>query len=212
MGTAGGSPIALSSITTNAHSTIASPVGFPLRPVADFVRRLHAKAVVRRLPVLQDSEQDSASRPAWHYVLIGAGFTVTLWLPLVALALPLGPALAAQVLSPAGTEPLEIALRSATPSQRWLVLAAQALPLLLAFFLAAFASAALVGRFGGRASGRQAVLGNLLGSAVVVLLAGLSGGLTWPLALGAVLCLGVVSALSGWLGAGLGKRLRPEIS
>src|SRR5690606_22151383 len=102
----------------------------------------------------------------------------------------LGPALAAQVLSPAGTEPLEIALRSATTSQRWLVLAAQALPLLLAFFLAAFASAALVGRFGGRASGRQAVLGNLLGSAVVVLLAGLSGGLTWPLALGAVLCLG----------------------
>jgi hypothetical protein len=43
---------------------------------------------IRRLPVIQTPAADdaaAASRPAWHWVLIGSGFLVTLFLPLVLL-------------------------------------------------------------------------------------------------------------------------------
>ncbi len=43
----------------------------------------------RRLPVIQTPPPEDAeamARPPWHWVLIGAGFTITLWLPLAYLA------------------------------------------------------------------------------------------------------------------------------
>jgi hypothetical protein len=45
--------------------------------------------VVRRLPVIQTPASEDAeahARSPWQWVLIGAGFTITLWLPLVTLA------------------------------------------------------------------------------------------------------------------------------
>jgi MFS family permease len=45
--------------------------------------------VARRLPVIQTPPAEDAealARPAWQWVLIGGGFTVTLWLPLATLA------------------------------------------------------------------------------------------------------------------------------
>jgi hypothetical protein len=45
---------------------------------------------IRRLPVIQapsGDDAEAASRPAWHWVLIGSGFVVTLFLPLALLAL-----------------------------------------------------------------------------------------------------------------------------
>jgi hypothetical protein len=53
--------------------------------------------VVRRLPVLQNkSPEDAAAeeRPRWHWVLIGAGLVITIWIPLafVGLWLRSGPA------------------------------------------------------------------------------------------------------------------------
>ena len=45
--------------------------------------------MARRLPVIQtppSEDADALARPAWKWVLIGAGFTVTLWLPLATLA------------------------------------------------------------------------------------------------------------------------------
>ena len=44
--------------------------------------------MVRRLPVVQTPPSEDAeahARPPWHWVLIGAGFTITLWLPLATL-------------------------------------------------------------------------------------------------------------------------------
>ena len=45
--------------------------------------------MVRRLPVVQTPPSEDAeahARSPWHWVLIGAGFTVTFWLPLATLA------------------------------------------------------------------------------------------------------------------------------
>jgi hypothetical protein len=45
--------------------------------------------VARHLPVIQTPPSEDAealARPAWQWVLIGGGFTVTLWLPLATLA------------------------------------------------------------------------------------------------------------------------------
>lgn len=143
--------------------------------------------MVRRLPVLQSSSDDAPQRPPWHYLVIGAGFTVTLWMPLAMLASWLGSRLA-QWAPGAG--------------------ALQVVPLMLSFLLACFASAVLVGRFGGKAGVREAVLGNLLGSAVVLGLASLGGGVGIVLALAAGAFLATCSALTGWAGARLGRRLR----
>jgi hypothetical protein len=144
--------------------------------------------VVRRLPVLQSSSEDDPQRPPWHYVFIGAGFTVTLWLPLAILATWVGSRLILWV-----------------PG----VAALQAVPLMLSFWLACSASAVLVGRFGGKAGVREAVFGNLLGSAVVLGIAALAGGVGIAVAMAATVFLAVSSALAGWVGARLGRRLRP---
>jgi hypothetical protein len=48
---------------------------------------------MRRLPVIQESTSDdalAASRPAWHWVLIGSGFVTTIWLPFAVLAASFG--------------------------------------------------------------------------------------------------------------------------
>lgn len=136
--------------------------------------------MVRRLPVLQSSSDEAPERPPWHYLAIGAGFTVTLWLPLAMVATWVGTRLVA---------PLQPA------------------PLMLSYFVACFASAVLVGRFGGKAGAREAILGNLLGSAVVVALVALAG-VEVVVALAAAAFLVVSSVLAGWTGARLGRRLR----
>jgi hypothetical protein len=46
--------------------------------------------VVRRLPVVQSKAPEDAAaeaRPRWHWVLIGAGLVITIWIPLVLVAL-----------------------------------------------------------------------------------------------------------------------------
>lgn len=136
---------------------------------------------MRRLPVLQSSSDDAPQRPPWHYVMIGAGFTVTLWLPLAMLATWVGARLVAPY---------------------------QAIPLMFSYFLACLASAALVGRFGGKAGVREAIFGNLLGSAVVVGLGALGSQLEAALALAASAFLVAISLFAGWAGARLGRRLR----
>ncbi len=164
--------------------------------------------MVRRLPVLQSSDTE-ARRPPWHWLLIGAGFTVTLWLPLAMLALWVGPRLALELFEIPEGQTLEQALAVASPARRQWVTVVQALPLLLSFFLACFASATLVGRFGGAAGWREAVLANLIGSGAVLVLAASAGGLTLAVALGAGGFLVLSSLLGGWGGARTGRRLRP---
>jgi hypothetical protein len=139
--------------------------------------------VVRRLPVIQSKTSDdlvAEARPPWHWVLIGAGFSVTIWLPLSAVALwvsarlPLGP-----------------------------------LPILISFALACFAAGGLVGRFGGRSRAREAAAGGLLGATATWSLAALGGALTpWPVAVASLLVLAAGAVILSWLGGKLGVRLR----
>jgi hypothetical protein len=47
----------------------------------------------RRLPVIQEptgEDAEAAARPAWHWVLIGAGMLVSMFMPLALAALALG--------------------------------------------------------------------------------------------------------------------------
>lgn len=171
--------------------------------------RLTLLVVVRRLPVLQSSSEESEQRPPWHYVIIGAGFTLTIWLPLAAVATWLGSRLALMVLGAADQQALTPALDAASASQKAWASVLQVLPLMLSFFLACLASAMLVGRFGGAAGTKQAILGNLSGSAVVLGLAALAGPLAPPVAFAAAAFLGLASLGAGFLGARWGRRLRP---
>lgn len=139
--------------------------------------------MVRRLPVIQSKVSDdlaAEARPPWHWVLIGAGFSVTIWLPLSALAiwvsarLPLGP---------------------------W--------PIALSFALACFAAGVLVGRFGGQSGAREAAVGGAVGAAATWCLAALGGALTpWPVAVASLFVLAVGAVILSWLGGKLGVRLR----
>ena len=158
--------------------------------------------------MLQTSADDTPKRPAWQFVLIGAGFTVTLWLPLAMLATALGAALAWRVLGAGAEQSLEAALASASAAQKAWAALAQALPLALSFFLSCLMAAALVGRFGENTTRRHAVYGNLLGSAVVLVLGGMAGELSLAIALGAGVVLALSSVGGGWLGVRWGKSRR----
>lgn len=144
--------------------------------------------MVRRLPVLQSRDDDEPRRPEWQWVLIGAGFVVTLFLPLSMVGTWLG----AKLASGAG---------SAHP----IVLGA--LPVAFSFVLASAASGALVARFGARRE--QALNSSLVGSLLVWGIAAALGGLSSVSVAGAALvALLLLGLLSAWLGARLVGRHR----
>ncbi|HEY3668076.1 MAG TPA: hypothetical protein VGL19_18865 [Polyangiaceae bacterium] len=154
--------------------------------------------MVRRLTVLQNQDTDDAAaarRPRWQWVLIGAGFVLTLFLPLSLLGVWLG-----AVLSRA----LPLAERGATR----IVLGA--LPVAGSFLFACGGAGAMVGRFGGRAKAREAALSGALGALAAWGLAVLGGSLSpWIVALTALVTLVLLGALAAFVGARLtlGKRV-----
>jgi hypothetical protein len=122
-------------------------------------------------------------------VLIGAGFVVTIWLPLAMVGLWVG-GLFAEV------------------ATGYLALVTRAGPVVVSFLLACSASGGLVGRFGGAAGVREAVLANGLGSLLILGIAALSGGINLPIGGMALLVLWACSFLCGLLGARWGRRRR----
>jgi hypothetical protein len=136
--------------------------------------------MIRRLPVVQSDAPPS--RPRYQWVLIAAGFTITLWLPLVALALALS----------------RFAASSPTFGQSsWSLV-----PLLLSYVIANAGSAALMQRFAGEAARLATLLGPPLATLAVLLVA-LLGGVG-----GRVLFVGAaVLLLGGGLGAFVGTWL-----
>lgn len=142
--------------------------------------------MVRRLPVVQSSTSEddlAATRPSWHWVLIGAGFCLTLFMPLAAVAIWL--------------------------SARFALGAA---PILVSFALACFAAGVLVGRFGGRSRAGIAALGGLVGALLTWALAALGRALSpWPVAVGALIVLAGCAYVLAWLGGRLGVRIRPRL-
>jgi hypothetical protein len=145
-------------------------------------------AMVRRLTVLQNQDTDDAAaarRPRWHWVLIGAGFVITLFLPLSMLGVWLGALLSRAVPGGGATQ---------------IVLGAA--PVALSFLIACGAAGALVGRFGGKAKAREAALSGSLGALAGWGLAALGGSLTpWLVALVSLVVLLVFGAGAAFLGA-----------
>ena len=157
---------------------------------------LHAPKMVRRLTVLQNDDTDdalAARRPRWHWVLIGAGMVITLFLPLSQVGVWLGHRLSGAAASAHGA--LRIGLG--------------ALPVVLSFLVACGGAGALVGRFGGRAKTREAALSGALGAFIGWGLAALGGALTpWIVSVTTFFTLVIFGAGAATFGARLGLARR----
>ncbi len=153
--------------------------------------------MVRRLPVVQNPDTDdalAASRPTWHWILIGAGFVITLFLPLSQLGVWLGQRL------------------SASSERGALRVGLGALPVACSFLLACALAGGLVGRFGGRAKAREAALGGALGAFTGWAVAALGGALTpWLVALVSLAVLVSFGAGAAFVGARFGVGARPRV-
>jgi hypothetical protein len=157
----------------------------------------------RRLPVVQNEpseDAEAAARPRFHWVLIAAGLTVTLWAPLVVVAMPLGARLAALAVG-VSADSIAGGAPGVSPRRHTAFALIAAAPAMLSFLAAAAMSGALVGRFGGRAGRREASLGAIFAALMVSILS-LRSGLGFPVA-GIVAGFAMLSAL-GALGAALG--------
>ena len=154
------------------------------------IRAMLAEVMVRRLTVLQNQDTDDAAaarRPRWHWVLIGSGFVITLFLPLSLLGVWLGTW-------------LSHAAARVDNAAAQIVLGA--LPVALSFLIACAAAGALIGRFGGRAKTREAALSGSLGALLGWGLAVLGGSLTpWLVAVASLLVLVLLGAGAASLGA-----------
>jgi len=153
----------------------------------------------RRLPVIQEptgEDAEAAARPAWHWVLIGSGMLVTLFLPLALAAL---------------------ALARTAPAVRWLgTVGAAGLAVGAMFGLASAIAGNLLARFGPRTQVRHAAFAGLAGAAELWVLVLLSGGFQ-PAFLG-VYTLFVLSAvgsafcsLGAWLPRRKARKARPKL-
>jgi tRNA-(ms[2]io[6]A)-hydroxylase len=166
--------------------------------------------MVRRLPVLQNKASEDAEaeqRPRSHWVAIAAGFVLTFWLPLVAVAELVGRFAVKRLVD--AEDPA--ALAAASSGRRAALSIALLLPPLVSFALAAFAAGGLVGRFGGRAGVREATTGALIAALAVCLIALLGGALRpWPILVGSVVVLSLIGAIFGAFGGRFGMRKRPR--
>lgn len=143
----------------------------------------------RRLPVIQEptgEDAEAAARPAWQWVLIGSGLLVTIWTPLVALAL------------------LGAGKISSRPSP-----GLAALLVAGCFAFSSVAAGYLVGRFGTSTRVRHAVLAGLAAALEIWLLALLGAAFpSLPVALSVLSVLGLVGAAFSALGSHISRRSR----
>ena len=113
----------------------------------------------RRLPVIQEptgEDAEAAARPAWHWVLIGSGMLVSMFMPLALASLALG-RIGAVV--------------------RWLgAVVAAGVAAGVALALAAALAGYLMARFGPRAQLRHAPFAGLAGAVALWALVLLAGG------------------------------------
>jgi MFS family permease len=165
---------------------------------------------VRKLPVInsQAPEDDlAASRPRSHWVAITAVLTVTTWLPLAFVTVPLGAALAS-FSSVDATHSDRGAEFPVAPGPLFALLAS-ALPV-LSYAVAAAASGALTGRFGPRSKPGDAALGAVLASFVLALVLFLTPHSVKLVAVCAFFVLAAAGAPAARLGFRFGARKRPS--
>lgn len=168
--------------------------------------------MIRRLPVLQNAapeDEAAANRPRRHWIAIGAGLILCIWLPVSAVVTPLGARLASRLFDVRADPELAGVARGKSGAEDAWIVALMAGPPAVTFALSCVAGGMLVGRFGGDAGGREAVLAGLGAGMIAWLLALLGGSLSpWPVALGALVALGLSGAVLGGIGGRMGKRLR----
>jgi hypothetical protein len=163
--------------------------------------------MVRRLPVVQSQPADP-ERPPWQWVIIGAGFTISLWIPALAVLLWLRGRLLAKIL---GDDGLDITKRveGAVGFERLLWLLSVLAPVLLPWMLAAGFAGALLRRFGTGTERKHTLYAGLLATALAAGVALLGGAFDSVAALvSSTGVLGGTAAGSAWLGGKFGERRR----
>jgi hypothetical protein len=144
----------------------------------------------RRLPVIQEptgEDAEAAARPAWHWVLIGSGSLVTMFLPLALLTLALA--------------------RTSPVVRRFGAIAAAGTAAGVTFALSAAVAGYLLARFGPKTQRRHAAFAGLLGAVELWVLVLLSGGFQAAfLGASTLFMLSGVGAAFCALGAGLQRR------
>lgn len=130
----------------------------------------------RRLPVLQSPKASSGGdddtgepRPPWHWVGFGVVIIFAAWLPLSYV----GGAVQRSMLSSkfgADASPDQIAIATAamTPGERAQLMLSQALPVVFALALAAFAGGVVVGKFGAGAGPKESARSGAITALIAV--------------------------------------------
>lgn len=163
--------------------------------------------MVRRLPVLQNKLADEpAFRPPWQWVLIGAGFSIALWVPLLAVCVGVRGRLVGKTLAESSAA-LSVQLSGMSAFDRLLWALSVLLPVLVPWVLACGFAGSLLGRFGSTTRPRHATYSGLVAAGVVLGLAALGGSLSSLLAfVASALVLSTSAAIASWSGAKLGRR------
>ena len=167
----------------------------------------------RRLPVLNASpksgDDDDETRPPWHWVGFGTVLIFAAWLPLAYV----GGAVQARMLATkfgegASQDQIDLAIAAMSAGERAQLMLTQAIPVVLALALAAFAGGMVVTRFGG-ASGagvKEAARSGAITSVIAVALTAVQGFSTSVL-VSAVVITAVATGFAAW-GGRVGRRKR----
>jgi len=162
---------------------------------------------IRRLTVLQEPASPDDGRPAWHWMLIGTLFALSIWVPLAMLSSWIAGRAVRRLVGEGPPDVVADQLATASGMTRvGLWFAVTGVPI-LSFAVACVAAGALVGRFGNRAGVKEAAMGAALAAAVGALLSMLQAG--WAFSLAGLLVLLPVGASAGWLGGRIGWGRRP---
>lgn len=130
----------------------------------------------RRLPVLQtpkasssDDAETGEPRPPWHWVGFGVVIIFAVWLPLSYVGGALQRSmLAAKFGADASAEQIALATAAMTPGERTQLMLSQALPVVFALALAAFAGGVVVGKFGAGAGPKESARSGAITALIAV--------------------------------------------
>jgi hypothetical protein len=165
----------------------------------------------RRLPVLQAPKASSGGddetgepRPPWHWVGFGVVIIFATWLPLSYVGGAVQRSmLASKFGADASAEQIAIATAAMTAGERAQLMLAQALPVVFALALAAFAGGIVVGKFGAGAGPKESARSGAI-TALIAVVIGFQGFTVATLVSTIVICL--VATGFAWWGGRVGIR------
>ena len=171
----------------------------------------------RRLPVLQNNEDEEVTRPASQWIAIGGVGIVVMFLPLAMLAGKMTKGIMAAHLPTDQPEQMVQAYRTLAPAIRLKLSLVMLFVPSVALAVASLCGGAVVGRFGVKTTGKEATLAGLTAGGLVALWSLFrnwpQGGVTTAILVQRLLSLVIVvliatlmARLGGWLGARLASR------